>query len=81
MTRPYSTGELFRSSKFLVFANRFLALLVACAPPAERAVLAVPQLTALTSWVAPRTQHEPPSRSGPNAGPKAWPREAGLRPS
>ena len=35
MTRPYSTGELFRSSKFLVFANRFLALLVACAPPAD----------------------------------------------
>jgi len=31
MTRPYSTGELFRSSKFLVFANRFLALLVAYA--------------------------------------------------
>ena len=33
MTRPYSTGELFRSSKFLVFANRFLALLVACTRP------------------------------------------------
>ena len=81
MTRPYSTGELFRSSKFLVFANRFLALLVACAPPAERAVLAVPQLTTLTPWAAPRTQHEPPSRSGPNAGPKAWPRETGVRPS
>jgi len=29
MTRPYATGELFKSSKFLVFANRFLALLVA----------------------------------------------------
>ena len=29
MTQPYETGELFRSSKFLVFANRFLALLVA----------------------------------------------------
>jgi len=29
MTRPYETGELFRSSKFLVFANRFLALVVA----------------------------------------------------
>mmetsp|Transcript_43938 Transcript_43938/g.72983 ORF Transcript_43938/g.72983 Transcript_43938/m.72983 type:complete len:419 (-) Transcript_43938:811-2067(-) len=29
MTKPYSTGELFSSSKFLVFANRFLALLVA----------------------------------------------------
>ena len=29
MTRPYATGELFRSSKFLVFANRFLALVVA----------------------------------------------------
>merc|ERR1711920_374227 len=31
MTKPYETGELFRSSKFLVFANRFLALLVAYA--------------------------------------------------
>ena len=31
MTRPYATGELFKSSKFLVFANRFLALLVAYA--------------------------------------------------
>lgn len=31
MTRPYETGEHFRSSKFLVFANRFLALLVAWA--------------------------------------------------
>mmetsp|Transcript_66628 Transcript_66628/g.199078 ORF Transcript_66628/g.199078 Transcript_66628/m.199078 type:complete len:446 (-) Transcript_66628:294-1631(-) len=31
MTRPYETGELFRSSKFLVFANRFLALGVAWA--------------------------------------------------
>ncbi|KAL1507571.1 hypothetical protein AB1Y20_007191 [Prymnesium parvum] len=29
MTRPYETGELFKSSKFLVFANRFLALFVA----------------------------------------------------
>uniref|UniRef100_A0A7S0LHM6 Sugar phosphate transporter domain-containing protein n=1 Tax=Coccolithus braarudii TaxID=221442 RepID=A0A7S0LHM6_9EUKA len=29
MTKPYATGELFRSSKFLVFANRFLALIVA----------------------------------------------------
>jgi len=29
MTKPYATGELFRSSKFLVFANRLLALLVA----------------------------------------------------
>ena len=29
MTRPYATGELFKSSKFLVFANRFLALAVA----------------------------------------------------
>ena len=29
MTRPYSTGELFRSSKFLVFANRFLAFFAA----------------------------------------------------
>merc|ERR1712113_1015271 len=29
MTKPYETGELFRSSKFLVFANRFLALAVA----------------------------------------------------
>ena len=28
MTRPYETGELFRSSKFLVFANRIIALLV-----------------------------------------------------
>jgi hypothetical protein len=68
MTRPYSTGELFRSSKFLVFANRFLALLVACARPAEHAVLAVLQLT-LASWAALRTQDEPPSRSGPNARP------------
>ena len=31
MTRPYSSGDLFTSSKFLVFANRFLALLVAYA--------------------------------------------------
>ena len=31
MTKPYETGELFRSSKFLVFANRFLALVVAWA--------------------------------------------------
>jgi len=29
MTKPYETGELFRSSKFLVFANRFLAAVVA----------------------------------------------------
>jgi len=29
MTKPYDTGELFRSSKFLVFANRFLAAVVA----------------------------------------------------
>lgn len=29
MTKPYETGELFRSSKFLVFANRFLALAIA----------------------------------------------------
>jgi adenosine 3'-phospho 5'-phosphosulfate transporter B2 len=29
MTKPYATGELFHSSKFLVFANRLLALLVA----------------------------------------------------
>uniref|UniRef100_A0A6S9UV63 Sugar phosphate transporter domain-containing protein n=1 Tax=Chrysotila carterae TaxID=13221 RepID=A0A6S9UV63_CHRCT len=29
MTKPYATGELFHSSKFLVFANRFLALIVA----------------------------------------------------
>lgn len=29
MTRPYESGDHFRSSKFLVFANRFLALLVA----------------------------------------------------
>jgi len=29
MTKPYETGELFRSSKFLVFANRFLALFAA----------------------------------------------------
>lgn len=27
-TRPYETGELFKSSKFLVFANRFLSLIV-----------------------------------------------------
>ena len=31
MTQPYESGERFRSSKFLVFANRFLALLVAYA--------------------------------------------------
>jgi len=31
MTKPYATGELFKSSKFLVFANRALALLVAYA--------------------------------------------------
>ncbi len=31
MTKPYETGELFRSSKFLVFANRFLALFAALA--------------------------------------------------
>ena len=31
MTKPYETGELFRSSKFLVFANRFLALFAAMA--------------------------------------------------
>jgi len=31
MTRKYSSGDLFTSSKFLVFANRFLALLVAYA--------------------------------------------------
>ena len=31
MTRPYGSGELFSSSKFIVFANRFLALLVAYA--------------------------------------------------
>jgi len=31
MTKPYETGEHFRSSKFLVFANRFLALLAAWA--------------------------------------------------
>jgi len=29
MTKPYESGEIFKSSKFLVFANRFLALLVA----------------------------------------------------
>ena len=29
MTQPYESGERFRSSKFLVFANRFLALLAA----------------------------------------------------
>ena len=29
MTKPYESGELFRSSKFLVFANRFLALIAA----------------------------------------------------
>lgn len=29
MTKPYATGELFHSSKFLVFANRVLALFVA----------------------------------------------------
>ena len=29
MTKPYESGELFRSSKFLVFANRFLALFAA----------------------------------------------------
>ena len=38
MTQPYATGELFRSSKFLVFANRALALLVAyAAREAQRA--------------------------------------------
>ena len=31
MTKPYETGELFRSSKFLVFANRILALFAAWA--------------------------------------------------
>jgi adenosine 3'-phospho 5'-phosphosulfate transporter B2 len=31
MTKPYETGELFSSSKFLVFANRFLAFFVAWA--------------------------------------------------
>ena len=29
MTKPYETGELFKSSKFLVFANRFLAFFAA----------------------------------------------------
>jgi adenosine 3'-phospho 5'-phosphosulfate transporter B2 len=29
MTKPYDTGELFASSKFLVFANRFLAFFAA----------------------------------------------------
>ena len=29
MTKPYESGVLFRSSKFLVFANRFLALFAA----------------------------------------------------
>jgi adenosine 3'-phospho 5'-phosphosulfate transporter B2 len=29
MTKPYESGHLFRSSKFLVFANRFLALIAA----------------------------------------------------
>ena len=31
MTKPYESGELFTSSKFLVFANRFLALFAAWA--------------------------------------------------
>ena len=31
MTKPYATGELFHSSKFLVFANRFLAFFAAWA--------------------------------------------------
>ncbi len=31
MTKPYESGEHFRSSKFLVFANRFLALFAAWA--------------------------------------------------
>ena len=79
MTRPYSTGELFRSSKFLVFANRFLALLVACAPPAERAVLAMPQLTALTSWAVLRTQREPPSHRA-DQGPARGRRQGHGRP-
>ena len=48
MTKPYESGELFRSSKFLVFANRFLALfaawcgLLATGEPVGRAARGTP---------------------------------------
>ena len=48
MTKPYESGELFRSSKFLVFANRFLALfaayvgLLASGEPIGRAARSTP---------------------------------------
>lgn len=48
MTKPYESGELFRSSKFLVFANRFLALfaawcgLLVTGEPVDRAARGTP---------------------------------------
>ena len=62
MTKPYESGELFKSSKFLVFANRFLALIVAWA---TYKIQATPLSLSLSTPLSPSLR--PPATPDPAA--------------